>query len=85
MCLAFVEERFPYVRGFCFKDKGMPVAVSLFMIYFFIELHFESAKMSVIMSLGLIFRERVQACAKIMDSRAFCPGQYVTDKKPIHA
>ena len=63
----------------------MPVAVSLFVIHFFIELHFESAKMSVIMSLGLIFRERVQACAKIMDSRAFCPGQYVTDKKPIHA
>lgn len=41
--------------------------------------------MSVIMSLGLVFRERVQACAKIMDSRAFCPGQYVTDKKPDHA
>ena len=38
--------------------------------------------MSVIMSLGLVFRERVQACAKIMDSRAFLPGQYVTDKKP---
>ena len=63
----------------------MPVAVSLFVIRFFIELHFESAKMSVIMSLGLVFRERVQECAKIMDSRAFCPGQYVTDKKPDHA
>jgi len=41
--------------------------------------------MSVVMGLGLVFRKRVQACAKIMDSRAFCLGQYVTDKKPDHA
>lgn len=63
----------------------MPEGHPFFVIHFFIELHFESAKISVIMSLGLVFRERVQACAKIMDSRAFCPGQYVTDKKPVHA
>lgn len=46
---------FSLCRGFYFKDKGIPVTVSLFYDLFFIELHFEPAKLSVIMSFGLFF------------------------------